>query len=127
MTQLVECLLCMQEVVGSSPVISSIKNKQMKARIERDKKRRYLTAKYEKKRAALKKAYANKNLPVEARLKIQEMLEKLPRDSSRTRLHNRCLLTGRPRAVYRYFGLSRIKMRELALAGKLPGVSKASW
>jgi small subunit ribosomal protein S14 len=117
----------MQEVVGSSPVISSIKNKQMKARIESDKKRRYLTAKYEKKRAALKKAYANKNLPVEARLKIQEMLEKLPRDSSRTRLHNRCLLTGRPRAVYRYFGLSRIKMRELALAGKLPGVSKASW
>jgi len=86
-----------------------------------------LTAKYEKKRAALKKAYANKNISVESRIKIQEMLEKLPRDSSRTRLHNRCSLTGRPRAVYRFFGLSRIKMRELALAGKLPGVSKASW
>jgi small subunit ribosomal protein S14 len=55
------------------------------------------------------------------------MLEKLPRDSSKTRLHNRCLLTGRPRSVYRHFGLSRIKMRELALSGKLPGVSKASW
>jgi small subunit ribosomal protein S14 len=117
----------MQEVVGSNPVISSITNKLMKARIERDKKRRHLTAKYEKKRAALKKAYANKNISVESRIKIQEMLEKLPRDSSRTRLHNRCSLTGRPRAVYRFFGLSRIKMRELALAGKLPGVSKASW
>ena len=99
----------------------------MKARIERDKKRRYLTAKYEKKRAALKKAYTSKSISVEARIKIQEMLEKLPRDSSKTRLHNRCLLTGRPRSVYRHFGLSRIKMRELALFGKLPGVSKASW
>ena len=99
----------------------------MKARIERDKKRRYLTAKYEKKRAALKKAYTSKGISVEARIKIQEMLEKLPRDSSKTRLHNRCLLTGRPRSVYRHFGLSRIKMRELALSGKLPGVSKASW
>ena len=99
----------------------------MKARIERDKKRRDLTQKYSKKRAALKKAYANKEISIESRIKIQEMLEKLPRDSSRTRLHNRCLLTGRPRSVYRYFGLSRIKMRELALSGKLPGVLKASW
>ena len=103
------------------------KNKFMKARIEREKKRRYLTAKYEKKRSALKKVYKNKSISVEARIKIQEMLEKLPRDSSRTRLHNRCLLTGRSRSIYRYFGLSRIKMRELALSGKLPGVSKASW
>jgi|TARA_B110000003_G_scaffold25224_1_gene23954 small subunit ribosomal protein S14 len=99
----------------------------MKARIERERKRRNLTAKYSNKRDALKKVYSNKNLSVEARIKIQEKLEKLPRDSSKTRLHNRCLVTGRPRAVYRYFGLSRIKMRELALAGKLPGVLKASW
>ena len=99
----------------------------MKARIERDKKRRNLTAKYENNRAALKKAYANKDISIESRIIIQEMLESLPRDSSRTRLHNRCSLTGRPRAVYRFFGLSRIKMRELALSGKLPGVSKASW
>jgi len=99
----------------------------MKARLERENKRRLLTVKYEKKRAALKQVYMDKTLSVEARLIIQGMLEKLPRDSSKTRLHNRCLLTGRPRSVYRYFGLSRIKMRELALAGKLPGVLKASW
>jgi ribosomal protein S14 len=61
------------------------------------------------------------------RKQTQEALEKLPRDSSPVRLHNRCIVTGRPRAVYRFFGLSRIKMREMALAGKLPGVSKASW
>jgi small subunit ribosomal protein S14 len=103
------------------------KNKLMKARLERENKRRLLTVKYEKKRAALKQVYMDKTLSVEARLIIQGMLEKLPRDSSKTRLHNRCLLTGRPRSVYRYFGLSRIKMRELALAGKLPGVLKASW
>ena len=75
----------------------------------------------------LKKHIQVRSISVEARIKIQEMLEKLPRDSSKTRLHNRCLLTGRPRSVYRHFGLSRIKMRELALSGKLPGVSKASW
>ena len=61
------------------------------------------------------------------RMVAQEALEKLPRNSSPVRLTNRCMLTGRPRAVSRYFGISRIKMRELALQGKLPGVSKSSW
>ena len=99
----------------------------MKARIERDLKRRRLTEKYEKKRIALKKILKDKAISAEFRKQTQEALEKLPRDSSPVRLHNRCIVTGRPRAVYRFFGLSRIKMREMALAGKLPGVSKASW
>lgn len=99
----------------------------MKAQIERDLKRRRLTAKYEKKRMVLKKILKDKTISAEFRRQAQDALEKLPRDSSPVRLHNRCIITGRPRAVYRFFGLSRIKMRELALAGKLPGVSKASW
>ena len=99
----------------------------MKAQIERDLKRRRLTAKYEKKRMVLKKILKDKTISAEFRRQAQDALEKLPRDSSPVRLHNRCIITGRPRAVYRFFGLSRIKMRELALVGKLPGVSKASW
>ena len=99
----------------------------MKARIERDLKRRRLMAKYEKQRIALKRVLKDKTISVEFRRQTQEILEKLPRDSSPVRLHNRCIMTGRPRSVYRFFGLSRIKMREMALAGKLPGVLKASW
>ena len=76
---------------------------------------------------ALKKILSDKTISSEMRLIAQEALEKLPRNSSPVRLTNRCMLTGRPRAVSRYFGISRIKMRELALQGKLPGVSKSSW
>ena len=97
----------------------------MRAKIERDLKRRKLVAKYDKKRMALKKILSDKTISSEMRLIAQE--EKLPRNSSPVRLTNRCMLTGRPRAVSRYFGISRIKMRELALQGKLPGVSKSSW
>ena len=99
----------------------------MRAKIERDLKRRKLVAKFNRKRTALKKILSNKSISPEMRMVAQDALQKLPRDSSPVRLNNRCMLTGRPRAVSRYFGISRIKMRELALQGRLPGVSKSSW
>ena len=99
----------------------------MKAKIERDLKRRKLVAKFNRKRTALKKILSDKSISPEMRMVAQDALQKLPRDSSPVRLNNRCMLTGRPRAVSRYFGISRIKMRELALQGRLPGVSKSSW
>ena len=99
----------------------------MRAKIQRDLRRRKLVAKYDRKRTALKKILSDKSISKEMRALAQESLEKLPRDSSPVRLTNRCMLTGRPRGVSRFFGISRIKMRELALQGKLPGVSKSSW
>ena len=69
----------------------------------------------------------NKKITVEERLQIQFKLNEMPRSSSRVRYRNRCELTGRPRGVYKKFGLSRIKIRELSLEGKLPGVIKSSW
>ena len=86
-----------------------------KSWLARDKKRERLVAKYAEKRKALKEA------------KDWEALQKLPRNSSRTRLNNRCSLTGRSRAYYRRFGISRIMLRDLALKGHIPGVRKASW
>lgn len=86
-----------------------------KSWLARDKKRERLVAKFAEKRKALKDA------------KDWEALQKLPRNSSRTRLNNRCALTGRSRAYYRRFGISRIMLRELALLGQIPGVRKASW
>ena len=99
----------------------------MKAQIERDLKRRNSVKKYEKYRMRLKKIIRNKMFSVNERQIAQDILDSLPRDSSKIRVHNRCLLTGRPKGVYRDFGLSRVKLRELALSGKLPGISKASW
>jgi len=99
----------------------------MRAKIERDLKRRKLVAKFNRKRTALKKILSDKSISPEMRMVAQDALQKLPRDSSPVRLNNQCMLTGRPRAVSRYFGISRIKMRELALQGRLPGVSKSSW
>jgi len=99
----------------------------MRAKIQRDLKRRKLVAKFNRKRTALKKILSDKSISPEMRMVAQDALQKLPRDSSPVRLNNRCMLTGRPRAVSRYFGISRIKMRELALQGRLPGVSKSSW
>ena len=81
----------------------------------RELKRQKTVAKYAEKRAALKAAGD------------YEGLDKLPRNASPVRLHNRCRLTGRPRGYMRKFGISRVTFRELALAGKIPGVTKASW
>jgi len=81
----------------------------------RERKREKLVAKYAAKRAALKKA------------KDYLGLDKLPRNSSRVRLHNRCKLTGRPKGYMRKFGISRVTFREMASDGKIPGITKSSW
>lgn len=99
----------------------------MKAQIQRDKKRRKLTKKYETKRAVLKAIHKDESLPLLTRWKAVHTLAELPRDSSTTRVRNRCLLTGRARGTLRNFKMSRIKFRELASSGFLNGVRKASW
>lgn len=81
----------------------------------RERKRERLVAQYAEKRAALKEAGD------------WDALQKLPRDSSKVRLHNRCKLTGRPRGYMRQFGISRVTFREMASAGLIPGITKASW
>ena len=86
-----------------------------------------MVTKYKKRRLALKNKIKNKNLILEERIKLQSKLNDLPKDSSRIRVRNRCEITGRSRGVYRKFGLSRIKVRELSMSGALPGIIKASW
>jgi small subunit ribosomal protein S14 len=81
----------------------------------REQKRAKMVDKYAEKRAALKAAGE------------WQALDELPKNSSKVRLHNRCQLTGRPRGYMRYFGISRVTFRDMALAGKIPGVKKASW
>ncbi len=95
--------------------------------IHRQLKREKLVRKYAAKRAELKRRSKDMSLSPEERQAARESLAKLPRNSSPVRLRTRCQLTGRPRAVYRKFMLSRIAFRELALTGQLPGVHKASW
>ncbi len=95
--------------------------------INKNLKRKELINRYRDKRKKLKDMIKNKKITVEERLQIQFKLNEMPRSSSRVRYRNRCELTGRPRGVYKKFGLSRIKIRELSLEGKLPGVIKSSW
>ncbi len=95
--------------------------------VNRQKKREQLVRRYAAKRAELKRQIKDASLSPEERQGAREKLAKLPRNSSPVRLVNRCMLTGRGRAVYRKFMLSRIAFRELAHAGQLPGVHKASW
>ena len=95
--------------------------------INRDEKRRKLVAQYAKKRAALEAIINNAGLSEEERYEARLKLQALPRNSSPTRLRNRCQLTGRPRGVFRKFGLCRHKVRELAFNGDIPGVVKACW
>jgi len=97
------------------------------ALINREEKRRKLVAQYAKKREALEAVVSNESLSDAERYEARLKLQKLPRNSSATRLRNRCQLTGRPRGVFRKFGLCRNKIRELAFAGEIPGVVKASW
>lgn len=98
-----------------------------KAMIEREKKREKLVAKYAVKRAALKKIANDDSKPMEERFKARLKLAELPRNSSATRLHNRCQLTGRPHAYYRKMKISRIALRDLGSAGQIPGLVKSSW
>ena len=98
-----------------------------KSMVEREKKRERLVAKYADKRAALKEVINDQSRPMEERFKASLKLAELPRNSSATRLHNRCQLTGRPHAYYRKLKLSRIMLRELGSNGLIPGLVKSSW
>jgi small subunit ribosomal protein S14 len=93
----------------------------------RNQKRRKTVEKFKVKRAALLEMLQNPRASDEAKDVARAKLQKLPRDASPVRLRNRCALTGRPRGVYRKFGLGRNKLRDLALKGEVPGVIKASW
>ena len=95
--------------------------------IERNKKRINLAAKYAVKRAELKAVLINAATTNEEFHATQKKLQKLPKNSSKIRIRNRCSLSGRPRGFHRRFGVSRITLRELAHAGKIPGLTKSSW
>lgn len=95
--------------------------------VEKNKKRERLVKKFAAKRLALKKIVSDKTVTVEERFMATQELSKLPRNSSKVRIRNRCNVTGRPRGYYRKFKLSRIALRELGSLGLLPGLRKASW
>ena len=95
--------------------------------INREVKRKKLAKRYAKKRAALKEVLASASASYEEKAAASVTLQKLPRDSSKSRQRNRCALTGRPRGVYKKFGLARTKLREAAMRGEVPGLKKASW
>jgi small subunit ribosomal protein S14 len=97
------------------------------ALINRDEKRRQMVEKYAKKRAELVAIINNVSLSDVERYEARLKLQKLPRDASPVRLRNRCQITGRPRGVYRKFGLGRLKLRDLVMKGEVPGMTKASW
>ena len=95
--------------------------------IARENKRIKMVQKFAKKREELKKVISDMNISNEERYEARLKLQKLPRDASPVRLQRRCQITGRPHAVYRRFGLSRNKLRELAMNGDVPGLVKSSW
>ena len=95
--------------------------------INKNNKRIKLSNKFFKKRQALKKIIMNKNLTLEERFKAQQKLSKLPRNSAKSRVMNRCQITGRPHGVYRKLKISRIALRDLGLSGLIPGMTKSSW
>ncbi len=95
--------------------------------IEREKRRQALVKKYAARRAELKEIARNQDLPMEDRFKARLTLAKLPRNSSPTRLHNRCAVSGRPKAYYRKLRMSRIALRDYASKGQIPGMVKSSW
>ena len=95
--------------------------------INKNNKRIKLVNKFFKKRQSLKKIIMNKRLTLEERFKAQQKLSKLPRNSAKNRIMNRCQITGRPHGVYRKLKISRIALRQLGLEGKIPGMVKSSW
>jgi small subunit ribosomal protein S14 len=95
--------------------------------INREQKRRAMVEKFAPKRSLLLATISNVKLSDEERADARLKLQALPRDSSPVRLRNRCALTGRPRGTFRKFGLGRIKLREFAMRGEIPGIVKASW
>ena len=98
-----------------------------KSMVNREVKRAKLVKQYAAKRAALKAIIEDQSKPMEERFKATMKLAKMPRNSSATRIHNRCQLTGRPHAYYRKLKLSRIMLRDLASMGQIPGMVKSSW
>jgi len=97
------------------------------ALIERELKRDKLVAKYAKKYAALKAIATSAKSSDDERAQARLELQKLPRNANPTRQRNRCAITGRPRGTFQQFGLARAKIREMAFAGEIPGIVKASW
>ena len=95
--------------------------------INKNNKRIKLSDKFFKKREKLKRIVMDKKLPLEERFKAQQRLSKLPRNSAKSRVMNRCQITGRPHGVYRKLKISRIALRQLGLQGKIPGLVKSSW
>ena len=95
--------------------------------INKNNKRIKMSDKFYKKRITLKKIIMNKKLSLEERFKAQQKLSKLPRNSAKNRVRNRCQITGRPHGVYRKLKISRIALRQLGLQGKIPGMVKSSW
>ena len=95
--------------------------------IEREKKREALVKKYAARRAELNAIISDQSRSEEERYQARLKLQQLPRNANPTRLRNRCELTGRPRGTYRKFGLARNKLREIAMRGEVPGMTKASW
>ena len=95
--------------------------------INKNNRRIKLSDKFYQKRKDLKKIVMNKKLPLEERFKAQQKLSKLPRNSAKSRVMNRCQITGRPHGVYRKLKISRIALRQLGLQGKIPGLVKSSW
>ena len=98
-----------------------------KSVVARQKKREELVTRHWEKRKSLREAIVNMNLSDEERDLAKIALNKMPRDTAHIRLRNRCKLTGRPLGYYRKFGMSRLTFREFALAGGIPGITKASW
>tara|TARA_Y100000590_G_scaffold231197_1_gene260540 strand:- start:879 stop:1184 length:306 start_codon:yes stop_codon:yes gene_type:complete len=95
--------------------------------IQKNLHREKLVKKFKIKRTELKKKIMDKKITIQERLILQRKLSELPRNGSFVRIRNRCKLTGRTRGTFRKFGLSRIKIRELSMAGSLPGMVKSSW
>ncbi len=95
--------------------------------VQRELKRTKLVARFAQKRKALKATIKSSTTSLEEKMAAVDSLQKLPRDSSEVRQHNRCRITGRPHGVYRKFGLCRNKIREAAMRGDIPGLVKASW
>ena len=95
--------------------------------INKNNRRIKLSDKFYKKRSTLKKIIMDKKLSLEERFKAQQKLSKMPRNSAKTRVRNRCQITGRPHGVYRKLKISRIALRQLGLEGKIPGMVKSSW
>ena len=95
--------------------------------VEKNNRRRKLSKQYAAKRAALKAAAKDKNLPLEERFALQLKLAELPRNASPVRVRNRCEVSGRPRGYYRKLKMSRVALRELGNLGQIPGIVKSSW